>query len=525
MVETTVDEQVVDFRLVGGALRRHSVLVAVATVVGSLAGLAVSFAMPPPFVSTSLLLLSDAAQIPGGGPSRVDADTQAQIVRSEPVLSGALDATGLDLGVRELAENVRVAPLTSTLLQVEVAAVDKATAEGLASALASAYVEYAETPTSALTSATVEQLEVQAEDLRAQADRIDEEIARTRSEQQESDGDGGSSGEVLAALTSQRAELAIRLSQLEQDLALAREPSRASAGLDVEIVQDGTAATQSSPFVRSSLAAGLGGLLGLLVGTVIATRMERRDPTVREIREVERALGMPIVAGMHASPRRRPEDWRRLLEEYEPRPADAWVVRRLLRDLAHHGVRYTARGAREDRARRPPPLRLGMIAFDSDDSGQSLAPVLAATAASLGLCSALQDCSEATTATSLRAGLALARTPGLQRERVRVVRHENEAASFDLHLCLMVVQKAQPRLPGSPHVDAALLCLSSGVATVDELGTLALAADDSGVHITGVVIADSEAWTKSGRQPPDAGAPVASTLEDQPNAPRSRRRA
>jgi hypothetical protein len=63
---------------------------------------------------------------------------------------------------------------------------------------------------------------------------------------------------------------------------------------------------------------------------------------------------------------------------------------------------------------------------------------------------------------------------------------------IDLTILLVVVDRNQPELHSAPASAAAILSVAPGTATEDELARVAVAMDDAGRRIDGIVVADPD---------------------------------
>src|SRR5262249_10139857 len=74
----------------------------------------------------------------------------------------------------------------------------------------------------------------------------------------------------------------------------------------------------------------LGGLIGALLGVIVAVAVGRSDRRLRERDEIAGSIGIPVLASI---PVVHPSDtagWTRLLKEYEPAVVHAWNLRKVL---------------------------------------------------------------------------------------------------------------------------------------------------------------------------------------------------
>lgn len=509
-------EQPIDLRQVRAALRRQWRLLVVSACVGWLLGLIAAFIFPPQYSSTSLVLIGSATDT-GSATDRsraADVATQAEIVLSEPVLDSVIKDKGLDLTVRDLRDKVSVSTPTSSLIEIEASASSDADAELVATAIAESYLDFITRAGAPLSADARTRLEQEAEALRGQSRQLDQEIAKARARQaalKPASAQSQHEAELIATLTAQRADVAVQISQIEQDLTVAG--TAAPATVSAHIVQDGSAATRTDPLVHGLLYSLAGMVLGLLAGVLLALRRDRRDPTIRSVAALTGALGLPVLAELGSHPQKDPEAWRRLLATYEPPPPDAWAVRRALRTLGVEGTPASDDSSGEHRE----PTSIALVSCESDPRAQSLGPVIAATIASLGVRTSLLGVGAPETSHELWAGLALAHVLASIRVDLDIVRSAEECKPGGVLLSLVVVDPSEPALDEVPPANEHLLCVSPGAVTIDDLARLALAADAAGRRFSGLVVADPDDWDQQGGtaheravQPPSPAATVTS---------------
>jgi capsular polysaccharide biosynthesis protein len=149
-----MSEQVKDLRDFAYVMRRHKILIAVATALGLLAGGAYSVLVPATLTSTALVALAQSAQSQAAetsqqaGATGPDYYMQTQIVLagSDPVLSEALAHINPATSLQDLRRDVQVNSPTSNILSISAKATSAAQAEARANAVAASYVAYIGTP-------------------------------------------------------------------------------------------------------------------------------------------------------------------------------------------------------------------------------------------------------------------------------------------------------------------------------------------------------------------------------------------
>ena len=248
---------------------------------------------------------------------------------------------------------------------------------------------------------------------------------------------------------------------------------------------------------RLLVTGGLGALLGALIGAVIALAIGRSDRRLRERDEIADTIGVPVLASI---PVAHPSDvvgWTKLLEEYKPGAVPAWSLRKALQHLGLTDLKGGNGGS------------LAVLSLSSDSGALALGPQLAVFAASLGIRTELmigpqQDANSTATLRAACAGVGSAQ-PGWSRYLQVTVRDEDNARehpSVALTVLIAVVDERDPRVADRMRTSAAVLAVSAGVATAEELARVAVSAADSGRQIVGILVADPDpADSTTGRIP------------------------
>jgi hypothetical protein len=218
-----------------------------------------------------------------------------------------------------------------------------------------------------------------------------------------------------------------------------------------------------------------------------------------------RTIGSSVAASLRSRPQRTPEGWRDLLNTYEPPPADVWAVRLLLRALDLNADADATVDSPKHRRTMVP--RLVVTSLAGDRKGQSLGMVVATAAASLGVRTAVASAGDPDDAVDIWAGLALLRHDGSSRKRLLFSLQPGGQDDCDVQIMLMSVDPRGPRFDDLPDADGHLLALSAGVATLEEVARLSLAAHTAGHAITGALLADLHEWDEQGSPWPQVQTP------------------
>lgn len=236
------------------------------------------------------------------------------------------------------------------------------------------------------------------------------------------------------------------------------------------------------------------GLIGLLLGAVLAIiavlAISRRDRRLRLRDEIADSIGIPVLASIPVVHPADAAGWVKLLTEYEPAAVDAWRLRGALDYLGLGGSGDAGQGE---------GMSLTLLSLQSDPRALAIGPQLAVFAASLGVRTHLvighQQDPEATA--SLRAACTGMTTENAKWSRyLQVTVRDQEPARDQLPagvtVLVCVVDGHTPRLADQMHTTAAVLAVSSGGATAEELARVAVSAADRGRRITGILVADPD---------------------------------
>ncbi|MDI1460386.1 lipopolysaccharide biosynthesis protein [Catellatospora sp. KI3] len=260
-----------------GLLRRHWWIAVVLTALGVAAGAAYNQSLPREYVSAASVLVRPAgldANVSGGRTrDEINLDTEAQLLRSTPVVAGAAKLLNRqDVDVLGASVSVEVPPNTS-VLQVEYTAGDPLEAQAGAHAFAQSYLANREGNAKA-------ELTRQADALRAKLKELSDDLT---------DINGKLSGlhsnsSAYASLDSQRDTTVNQINQLNNRVnALATET--VNAGVIIQEARVPSRPVKPNPAVNYAA----GALLGLLAGLGLAALRQRLDRRVHGGRDLVRA--------------------------------------------------------------------------------------------------------------------------------------------------------------------------------------------------------------------------------------------
>jgi capsular polysaccharide biosynthesis protein len=279
--------------------------------------------------------------------------------------------------------------------------------------------------------------------------------------------------------------------------------------LQIRVLQSAATATQTPLFVQLLETEGIGILLGILIGAIIALALSRGDKRLRERDEIADSIGVPVLASI---PVAHPSDaaaWTRLLEEYEPAVVHAWRLRTVLRELglAEADVVGSADGD---------GLSVALLTLAGDRRALALGPQLAVFVAAMGIRTALLITPHADGAVSvaLRTACAAAAPPGSRRPaalRVGVGElPEGDHAAAALTVVVAVVDESKPQVADLRPTGVTLLGVSAGTVTAAQLARVAVSAADAGRQLTGVLVADPLSGDRTTGRLPQLARPVRS---------------
>jgi capsular polysaccharide biosynthesis protein len=147
-----MSQQALDLRRSVRIVRRHKILVGIATALGLLAGIGYAVLNPPMVTSTALVVLPQAAVQSAqavGGPGNAGSSyiaTQVVIATSDPVLSGALPGIRPASSLATLQREVQVKGITNSILAISASGSSAAQAVATANAVAHSYISYVAAP-------------------------------------------------------------------------------------------------------------------------------------------------------------------------------------------------------------------------------------------------------------------------------------------------------------------------------------------------------------------------------------------
>ena len=263
--------------------------------------------------------------------------------------------------------------------------------------------------------------------------------------------------------------------------------------LPAQLFQPATTATGPAPTSLPFYGAGAGVLLGALIGAITALAIGRNDRRLRERDEIADSVGVPVLASVRVRHPAKAQGWTKLLEGYEPEAADAWQLRKVLRQLGAGGG-----------------SSLAVLSLSHDRGALALGPQLAVLAASLGIPTALvvgpqQD---AITAAALHAACAAGPEPrGPGNLHVTVSDHgdASQLPGGGLTVVVSVVDGRAPRVANTMRTTMTVLAVTSGAVTAQQLARVAASAAGDGRDVAGILVADPRSGRPDDRPPAATG--------------------
>lgn len=263
------------------------------------------------------------------------------------------------------------------------------------------------------------------------------------------------------------------------------------------VLEPATSATGTPLVVRLLVGGGLGALLGMAAGAIVAIAAGSNDRRLWWRDEIAHATGVPVLASI---PVGHPSDvagWGKLIEGYEPGVVHARSLRKVLDQSGLTGARGRS-GA-----------TIAVVSLSSDPGALALGPQLASFAASRGVPTTLViDRQQAGKA------MALLRTACAAASAVPSARLGNflttlgDQEDFDrqpetaLTVIVTIVDGQAPHVVHAMPTATTVLGVSAGVATAEQLASAAVSAADSSRNVAGIIVADPDpADPTTGRVP------------------------
>jgi capsular polysaccharide biosynthesis protein len=251
----------------------------------------------------------------------------------------------------------------------------------------------------------------------------------------------------------------------------------------------------------------VGALVGGLIGVVVSLAISRKDKRLRERDEIANSVGIPVLASLPVAHPSDAAGWTKLLQDYQPGPVYAWRLRKLLQQVGLPG--YTTGSGRDSDI-----SSIAVLSLSSDPKALALGPQLARFASSLGIPTALvigpQQDANATAPLRTACSVPIPTRSGENHLRVSVCddSHPDIESGTALIVVVVVVDERTPRIPDTMHTTSAVLGVSAGGATSEQLARAAVSAANDGREIAGILVADPEPTDNTTGQVPQLAQPI-----------------
>lgn len=470
-------EQALDLRSTLSILRRRRRVLAAVALAGIGAGVAFVLAYPPMYSSTSQVLLP-SLEGRNGEPVSRDVRTEVTIAESDAVLGSAGRGLTPPVSLRTLARRVEVEAMTGDILSFHAKAETAQQAEDLAHAVAEAHVDYVQHATSTLTGAEVKGLAERRAALQRSLDTVEEEI-RGAQERLRTATPGSAAAKAdaaaLARLTAEEAKLVLQIDAVKGEVA------RAAPLMEATILQDASPGERPSPALTFTVAGSIAMVAALVLCVLVLLLVAKKDRRVRYRDDIADALGTLVVGSARSRVPRTVAGWTSLIAIHVPSPVEAVAMRQTLRRLGQ----TVPAGERSGRS-------IAVITLSWDPRALSFGPQLSAYAASSGIETRLQAAMGHESAAALWAACSGCAGEDEVRARLTVEVGNRVKKGSELTVALAVVDREHPVLTDLSRTSSAIVAVSSGTATADELARLAIAADSAGIQLDGVVVVDPD---------------------------------
>jgi capsular polysaccharide biosynthesis protein len=469
-----VTEQLLDLKRVINLVWRHRGLAALSVLVALIASIGLVLVSPRLYSASSLVLLPSSA---AGNTQAVgnDMSTDSQIATSAAILAPVGRVIDPSLNLVALRQRVHAFGTATNVLQITALGSTPRQAEGFANSVATHLVDFVTTNGSATNASGLNALEAEAAQLTKQIDAVNAEVT---SISKQIAGVGASSSEgqqdtaLLASLTAQQSQSSLQLDSINSQIAGAQLGAGA-ANAGTEVIQKATTASPPST-AASIIKVGLGGLIGLALGSVLIVFLYRGDRRLRRRDAIAEAVGVPVLLSIGAPRRSTASEWAQYFDQYQASSNDKWRLRKVFRDLG-----LTERT----------PRSLVVLALSGDTASLVAGPQIALCAAALGIRASLNVFGDDNQAMNLRAAMERIGGPGHpSRPNLQL---KGPPKSSQLSVMSMVVDPVRPQVRG-PKGAVTLLAVSAGFATVEELARIAITAADSHHPIAGIVVTNPE---------------------------------
>jgi capsular exopolysaccharide synthesis family protein len=284
-MEGTFSEQPLDLREYLAVIRARKVTIIVTLVFVIALALAATFRQTPLYRASARLLVkpisSDSFYI-----APPNLETEAEVFASEPVAVVAQERLESDSSVGALLSGLDVEPITETeVLVVNYTSPDPEVASDVANAFAFAYIDYKQEQ-------ALRELQAAEDAVQKDIDRIRQRLSQTTTDLRQARRSGDRT--LVQTLDGERGAQIARLGVMQQSLDDI-QPERSVETGGGQVIEG--ASVPGSPFSPNYVRnASFGAFLGLLLGIGLAFLRDRLDDRFRSRKDLERALGAPVLA-------------------------------------------------------------------------------------------------------------------------------------------------------------------------------------------------------------------------------------
>ncbi|MGH2739803.1 MAG: polysaccharide biosynthesis tyrosine autokinase [Actinomycetota bacterium] len=291
-------------------LRRRKWIVLAVTALVTISAVGFSLLQDAVYTSTAKVLVNAISTDPSAfGSDDPNLETERELASSRSVAELASTKIGAAEDAASLVENLSVDVVTGTeVLEISYDAAAPGEAQDRAQAFADAYLSF--------------RLEQAVDEFLAASDAIQGRIEKLQEELVELEEQGGGGG---GAIGSEESDIFAQIAVLRAELGELTPPEGLRVGRVVEPAD--LPESPSSPILP--LNAGVGGMLGLILGGAVALLRERLDDRPRGRHDLEALAGAPVLGVIP-----RVHDWRkaseaRLVTVTNPRSSSAEGYRTL----------------------------------------------------------------------------------------------------------------------------------------------------------------------------------------------------
>ena len=488
-----MSEQTLDLKGSLRLIRRFWRTVAVFVLVGLVAGGAYERLKPPEYHATALVLLpTGSASATGSGATPANAlTTDGRIATSASVLGPAGQEVDRSLTVNQLQQRVSTSSAATGVLSITATGTTSAQAVALANAVANNLVSFVTSSGSVNDTGVLTGLQAQENELNSQIADVNKELAAANS-RLATDGAGSTAGQqdatLVGKLTSEQSSLTLQLNSVKSQIATTKL-GQVSANQGTRVIQHASQA--SGPKITTLVTTVvIGGIAGLLVGSLYVLARHRKDPRLWTRDELAESLGSPVVLSLPAPAKSSPSNWVSLFQSYQPGSTEQWNIRKALRELG------LVDGA----------ATLTVLSFTGDVAGTAQAAEVAVGAADSGLETLFTVVADEAGSPGLQATCVQFGTDRpRQRLELKIGTPPQRDVPPDLIVTAAVVDADRPTLsdflrPGGTTV----ISVSAGYASAEQLARLAILAADAGQPVRGIFVANPGADDQTVGRYPDS---------------------